>query len=117
MRCLRSPALKYFPSIVVSPALRPFNAVTTERGVLHDLFQALSRRGISNGCAWTPPSSARPSARQRRAQAKGGPDAHGLGRSKGGLGTKLHDTTDSLGNPASLLASPGQGARFFLVLR
>jgi hypothetical protein len=45
MRCLRSPALKYFPSIVVSPALRPFNAVTTERGVLHDLFQALSQEG------------------------------------------------------------------------
>lgn len=49
----------------------------------------------------------RPSARQRGAEAKGGPDAQGLGRSKGGLGTKLHVATDSLGNPASLIASPG----------
>jgi putative transposase len=49
----------------------------------------------------------RPSARQRCAQAKRGPDAQGLGRSKGGLGTKLHVATDSLGNPARLIASPG----------
>lgn len=50
----------------------------------------------------------RPPARQRRTQGKGGPDAQGLGRSKGGLGTKLHAATDSLGNPANLIASPGQ---------
>jgi putative transposase len=44
---------------------------------------------------------------RRRAAAKRGPDAQGLGRSKGGLGTKLHAATDSLGNPVRLIPSPG----------
>jgi putative transposase len=44
---------------------------------------------------------------QRRPAAKRGADAQGLGRSKGGLGTKIHAATDGLGNPVSLIASPG----------
>ena len=38
---------------------------------------------------------------------KGG-DAQGLGRSRGGLSTKIHAATDALGNPVRLLFGPGQ---------
>lgn len=44
---------------------------------------------------------------RRRTTQKGGPDAHGLGRSKGGLTTKLHATGDALGLPIRILATPG----------
>ena len=37
-----------------------------------------------------------------------GADAQGLGRSRGGLSTKIHAAGDALGNPVRLLASPGQ---------
>ncbi|RJT21511.1 hypothetical protein D3227_39615 [Mesorhizobium waimense] len=73
---------------------------------MRDLFQALSQDGDFEwlcGDATVIPAHQHASG----AQAKGGPDAQGLGRYKGGLGTKLHVATDSLGNPASLLASPG----------
>ncbi len=49
-----------------------------------------------------------PSARRRSAAEKGGPDAQGLGRSRGGLSTKIHAATDSLGNPVRLIGGPGQ---------
>ncbi len=39
---------------------------------------------------------------------KRGADAQGLGRSRGGLSTKIHAATDGLGNPVRLLFSPGQ---------
>jgi len=48
------------------------------------------------------------SARGRSAQGKRGPDAQGLGRSRGGLSTKIHAAGDALGNPVRLIASPGQ---------
>ena len=48
------------------------------------------------------------SARRRRAQGKRGADAQGLGRSRGGLSTKIHAAGDALGNPVRLIASPGQ---------
>ena len=51
---------------------------------------------------------ARPLARGRRAQGKGGPDAQGLGRSSGGLSTKVHAATDALATPVRLLSGPGQ---------
>jgi putative transposase len=51
---------------------------------------------------------ARPSARGRRKPEKGGADAQGLGRSRGGLSTKIHVAGDALGNPVRLLGSPGQ---------
>ena len=44
----------------------------------------------------------------RRAQGKRGADAQGLGRSRGGLSTKIHAAGDALGNPVRLIASPGQ---------
>jgi putative transposase len=48
------------------------------------------------------------SARRRRSPAKRGADAQGLGRSRGGLSTKIHAAGDALGNPVRLIGSPGQ---------
>jgi putative transposase len=48
------------------------------------------------------------SARRRRAPGKRGADAQGLGRSRGGLSTKVHAAADALGNPVRLIGSPGQ---------
>ena len=44
----------------------------------------------------------------RHPPAKRGPDAQGLGRSRGGLSTKIHAAGDALGNPVRLMGSPGQ---------
>lgn len=43
----------------------------------------------------------------RSAAKKGGPDAQGLCRSRGGLGTKIHAAVDALGLPVRLLLAPG----------
>jgi putative transposase len=43
-----------------------------------------------------------------RAPGKRGADAQGLGRSRGGLSTKIHAAADALGNPVRLIGSPGQ---------
>lgn len=51
---------------------------------------------------------ARASARRRGAAIKRGADAQGLGRSRGGLSTKIHAASDALGLPVRLIASPGQ---------
>ena len=48
------------------------------------------------------------STRRWRAQAKRGADAQGLGRSRGGLSTKIHAAGDALGNPIRLIGAPGQ---------
>lgn len=48
------------------------------------------------------------SACRRRAPEKGGADAQGLGRSRGGLSTKIHAAGDALGNPVRLIGSAGQ---------
>ncbi len=48
------------------------------------------------------------STRRWRAQGKRGADAQGLGRSRGGLSTKIHAAGDALGLPVRLIASPGQ---------
>lgn len=48
-------------------------------------------------------------AHQHSAGAKGGePSSEALGRSKGGLSTKIHATVDALGNPLSFHLTPGQ---------
>lgn len=49
---------------------------------------------------------ARPPA-ERRCK-KGGRKAGALGRSRGGLSTKIHTTVDALGNPTGSLLMPGQ---------
>jgi putative transposase len=48
------------------------------------------------------------SACRRRTPAKRGPNAQGLGRSRGGLRTKIHADGDAFGNPVRLIGSPGQ---------
>lgn len=45
---------------------------------------------------------------RRREDRQRGANAQGLGRSRGGLSTKIHVTTDALGNPVRLLFGPGQ---------
>nr|WP_225907392.1 IS5 family transposase [Leptolyngbya sp. BL0902] len=47
-------------------------------------------------------------AHQHSAGAKGGMNAQCIGRSKGGLSTKIHATCDALGNPTGLHLTPGQ---------
>lgn len=39
---------------------------------------------------------------------RGDPDKQALGRSRGGLSTKIHATVDALGNPTGFLLTPGQ---------
>ena len=51
---------------------------------------------------------ARPSACGGRAQGQRGADAQGLGRSRGGLSTKIHAATEALGLPIRLIGTPGQ---------
>lgn len=43
-----------------------------------------------------------------RGQKKGEANDEAIGRSKGGLSTKIHATTDALGNPLSFHLTPGQ---------
>jgi len=43
-----------------------------------------------------------------RGQKKSSPDEEAIGRSRGGLSTKIHATVDALGNPTSFLLTPGQ---------
>src|SRR3954470_8229952 len=50
---------------------------------------------------------ARPPAQRRGGQKSGGGD-EAIGRSRGGLSTKIHATVDALGNPAGFALSPGQ---------
>lgn len=45
---------------------------------------------------------------RRRGRRKRGAQAHGIGRSKGGLTTKIHATVDALGNPLRIEISGGQ---------
>ena len=51
---------------------------------------------------------ARTSARRRGTQGQRGADAQGLGRSRGGLSTKIHAATEALGLPIRLIGTPGQ---------
>ena len=44
---------------------------------------------------------------QRRGSQKGGED-QAIGRSRGGLSTKIHATVDALGNPTGFFLTPGQ---------
>jgi transposase len=64
-------------------------------------------RPIWNGCA-RQHDRARSQPGGRGAQGKRGADAQGLGRSRGGLSTKLHVATEALGLPLRLIASAGQ---------
>lgn len=41
---------------------------------------------------------------------RGEPETEAIGRSKGGLSTKLHAVVDALGNPLSFHLTPGQAS-------
>ncbi|WP_319796840.1 IS5 family transposase [Nitrobacter sp.] len=79
-----------------------------EMGVLDDMLARLAREA---DLEWLMIDSTIVRAHQHAAGArkvKGGPDAQGLGRSRGGLSTKIHAATEALGLPIRLIASPGQ---------
>ena len=77
-------------------------------GVLDTMLAALSREADLEWLMIDFDHRAGASACRRRAQAKRGADAQGLGRSRGGLSTKIHAAGDALGNPIRLIGSPGQ---------
>ncbi|WP_156665854.1 IS5 family transposase [Rhizobium bangladeshense] len=79
-----------------------------EMGVLDEMLAMLAREA---DLEWLMIDSTIVRAHQHAAGArkvKGGPDAQALGRSRGGLSTKIHAATESLGLPVRLIASPGQ---------
>ncbi|WP_429933079.1 IS5 family transposase [Agrobacterium vitis] len=51
-------------------------------------------------------------AHQHAAGKKGGPEARAIGRSRGGLTTKIHAVVDALGNPLRFILSPGQASDY-----
>ena len=76
-------------------------------GVLDDILAVLSREA---DLEWLMIDSTIVRAHQHAAAHANqkGADAQGLGRSRGGLSTKIHAASDALGNPVRLIASPGQ---------
>ena len=79
-----------------------------EMGVLDAILAALAREADLEWLMIEFDHRAGASARCRRSPAKRGADAQGLGRSRGGLSTKIHAAGDALGNPVRLIGSPGQ---------
>ncbi len=73
------------------------------QGVRERLFGALA--GVSSSPRLL--GGARPPA--RRGRKKGGPD-HAIGRSRGGLSTKIHVVVDGLGLPRRFVITPGQAS-------
>ncbi|MEI1253068.1 IS5 family transposase [Rhizobium aouanii] len=79
-----------------------------EMGVLDEMLAVLAREA---DLEWLMIDSTIVRAHQHAAGArkeKGGPDAQGLGRSRGGLSTKIHAATEALGLPIRLIGTPGQ---------
>ncbi|MCJ2042708.1 IS5 family transposase [Methylobacterium sp. J-059] len=78
------------------------------RGVLSDILAVLAAEA---DLEWVCVDATVVRAHQQAAGArweKGAPDAQGLGRSRGGLSTKIQLACDALGNPVRVLAGPGQ---------
>ena len=76
-------------------------------GVLEAMFEALA---CEADLEWLIDSTI-VRAHQQAAGARrknGGPHAQGLGRSRGGLSTKIHAAGDALGNPIRLIGGPAQ---------
>ncbi len=76
-------------------------------GVLDEMLLVLAREA---DLEWLMIDSTIVRAHQHAAGARKekGPDAQGLGRSRGGLSTKIHAATEALGLPIRLIGSPGQ---------
>ncbi|WP_390624571.1 IS5 family transposase [Anthocerotibacter panamensis] len=78
----------------------------SKTGVWERMFQHLAE-DADNEYAMIDATMVR--AHQHSAGAKGGsPEAEAIGRSKGGLSTKIHATTDALGNPLGFHLTAGQ---------
>ncbi|MCP1998526.1 hypothetical protein J2S34_000948 [Nitrobacter winogradskyi] len=78
-----------------------------EMGVLDDMLAVLAREA---DLEWLMIDSTIVRAHQHAAgarQSKGGGDAQGLGRSRGGLSTKIHAAGDALGLPVRLTQVQG----------
>jgi transposase len=69
---------------------------------------ALGRRGRQRVRDDRQHDRPRPSAQRRRAKKAGRAEAEAIGRSRGGLSTKIHALVDALGNPTGFALSPGQ---------
>ncbi|NJL42123.1 MAG: IS5 family transposase [Leptolyngbyaceae cyanobacterium SM1_4_3] len=74
-------------------------------GVWERVFQALAE-DADNEYAMIDSTVVR--AHQHSAGARGDANAQAIGRSKGGLSTKIHATVDALGNPTGFHLTPGQ---------
>ncbi|WP_438941511.1 IS5 family transposase [Moorena bouillonii] len=76
-----------------------------KRGVWQQVFEALAD-DADNEYAMIDSTIVR--AHQHSAGAKGDGSTEAIGRSKGGLSTKIHALVDALGNPLSFHLTPGQ---------
>lgn len=54
----------------------------------------------------------RPRAPAQRGRKRGAQETEALGRSKGGLTTKIHTAVDGLGNPLRFILTPGQASDY-----
>ncbi|WP_334472667.1 IS5 family transposase [Arsenophonus sp. PmNCSU2021_1] len=77
----------------------------SKTGVWERIFNALAQ-DADNEYAMIDSTIVR--AHQHSAGAKGGIDKQAIGRSRGGLSTKIHVTVDALGNPTGFHLTPGQ---------
>jgi transposase len=101
LRALARPAAGIREVVLGPLALPPVGAV----GRLGESFQHLGRRPRLRIRADRRHDLEGP---RRRGRRKRGAQAHGIGRSKGGLTTKIHACVDALGNPLCIEISPGQ---------
>ena len=76
----------------------------SRRGVWQRLFEALAQNA-DNEYAMIDATIVR--AHQHSAGGKGGASAQAIGRSRGGLSTKIHATVDALGYPTGFVLTPG----------
>jgi transposase len=77
-----------------------------KRGVWQRIFEIVQDPDLE----WMMLDSTVIRAHHHAAGMNGEDDDQGLGRSRGGFGTKIHLAVDSLGNPVSIHLSPGQDA-------
>ncbi|WP_425219651.1 IS5 family transposase [Ralstonia solanacearum] len=79
----------------------------SRRGVWQRVFEALAQHA-DNEYAMIDATIVR--AHQHSAGGKRGVASQAIGRSRGGLSTKIHATVDALGNPTGLYLTPGQAS-------